>query len=266
MEDVVLHYRPGSAAGLRVLVQRTEQLLEAFPQRAPPVFSPWFPSAADCHLPIRPARPAPVITCSGVLLDSERHVDAAQNRQQSSQVDSVVAERPGECAELTSRHSPQKPRDAVAETPNRLPPAPLCDRQNRQTHGPAVTDPPAKRSWSVFTQTGVLLRSPRSLSKPFHHVVSKHRLHLHQRAKWVISQHNCGGGRDIEQVWRALTRCVRGAGLPSCNANIQRERVEIWVFCDVLHAEQVGRHLKEALQLSGRIGLAVHRLGNVFSV
>lgn len=68
------------------------------------------------------------------------------------------------------------------------------------------------------------------------------------------------------QVWRTLSRSARTSCLPSCNANIQRERGEIWVFCDVLHSEQVGRFLKEELRLSGRIGLSVRRLGNVFSM
>lgn len=68
------------------------------------------------------------------------------------------------------------------------------------------------------------------------------------------------------QVWRTLSRLARTSCLPSCNANIQRERGEIWVFCDVLHSEQVGRFLKEELRLSGRIDLSVRRLGNVFSM
>lgn len=97
-------------------------------------------------------------------------------------------------------------------------------------------------------------------------MVSVHRLHLRQRAKWVIRQHNCGAARDIEQVWRALSRSVWSSRLPTCNANIQRERAEIWVFCDVVHCEQVGRLLKDELQLSGRIGLSVRRLGNIFSM
>lgn len=66
------------------------------------------------------------------------------------------------------------------------------------------------------------------------------------------------------QVWRTLTRSVQRHKLPTCNANIQRERAEIWVFCDVVHAEQVGRFLKDQLQLSGSISLSVHRLGDVF--
>ncbi|XP_043968143.1 shieldin complex subunit 3 [Gambusia affinis] len=123
--------------------------------------------------------------------------------------------------------------------------------------------PAVRRSWSVSRQSRVQLQSRMSLSSRLRRLVSLHRLHLRQRAKWVITQQNCS---NLEEAWRRLSRCVRRAGLPTCNANIQRERAEIWVFCDVLHCEQVGRHLKDELRLAGRIHLDVHRLGNIFSM
>lgn len=278
MEDVVLHYQPGSAAGLSSLLERTEKLLESFPCRTPPIFSPWFPSAADCHLPIRPAKPAPIITCSGdvVISESRPHAHTAHNKLQTPDPEDLVAQRPHECshAETIRHESPQKPKEdvCVSETPNHLLPASLFNKPERKISrlspddGFPVTDSPAKRSWSVFPQKGVLLQSSQSLSKRFRHMVSVHRLHLRQRVKWVISEHNCGAARNLEQVWQAVSRCVRSSRLPTCNANIQRERAEIWVFCDLLHSEQVGRFLKEELQLSGRISLSVHRLGNIFSM
>nr|XP_020483043.1 shieldin complex subunit 3-like [Labrus bergylta] len=277
MEDVVLHYQPGSAAGLDSLIKTTEKLLEPFPCRTPPVFTPWFPTAADRHLPIRPAKPAPIITCTRDLLVSDRrpHAHTTKHKLQDAEVD----KKPHESVTTrTSTKDPQILEDGlcISETPNHLLPASLCNKPEREIsrfspekhkEGVPVTDSPRKRSWSVFTQRGVLLQSSPSLSRPFHHTVSKHRLHLRQRAKWVISQHNFGGTRDIEQVWRTLSRCVQSSSkLPSCNANIQRERAEIWVFCDVLQAEQAGRFLKDELQLSGRIVLSVHRLGNIFSL
>ncbi|XP_068460402.1 shieldin complex subunit 3 [Clinocottus analis] len=229
MAHVVLHYGPGSAAGLGALLEQTERLLEAFPCRTPPVFSPWFPAAADRHAPIRPARPAPVIVCpAGSLV----------HQLQEPEMFSPIGVR--------RRHleNPPEPED--------------------NGDGAAATDSPLQRSWSVFTQRGVLRTE--SLSKPFRHAIAVHQLHLHQRAKWVIGQHNCGRARDIEQVWRALSRCSRTAGLPTCNANIRRDRAEIWVFCDVVRSERVGRFLMEELQLSGGIKLSVHRRGNVFSL
>lgn len=204
MEDVVLHYQPGSAAGLSSVLERTEKLLESFPCRTPPVFTPWFPTAADRHLPIRPAKPAPVITCSGGLLSDSRthshsHSHTAQNTLQEPEVDGLVGERPHD----RLPENPQEPKDVcVSETPNHLVPEREVSRLPPDKHkdGLPVTDSPHKRSWSIFTQRGVLQSAPSSLSKQFHHMVSVHRLHLHQRVKWVISQHNCGAARDIEQV------------------------------------------------------------------
>ncbi|XP_068559702.1 shieldin complex subunit 3 [Cebidichthys violaceus] len=251
MEDVVLHYQPGSAAGLSCLLERTERLLESFPCRTPPVFRPWFSS--DRHPPIRPARPPPVITGPAGL-----------NQLREPEVCGllVIAESPHR--QQPPPENPPEPEETacVSETPKRLLPE---TEVTGHKDGSSVTDSPLKRSWSVFTQRGGL--QSESMSRRFRHAVSVHRLHLHQRAKWVIGQHNCGGGRDIEQVWRSLSRCVRSSGPPPpCNANIRRERLEIWVFCDVVLSEQVGRYLKEELQLSGGMELWVHGRGNVFSM
>uniref|UniRef100_A0A8D3DXZ1 Uncharacterized protein n=1 Tax=Scophthalmus maximus TaxID=52904 RepID=A0A8D3DXZ1_SCOMX len=205
MEDVVLHHQSGSADGLRSLLERTEKLLETFPCRPPPVFMPWFPSAAaGPRRQIRPAKPAPLL-----LPPPLRH-----------RAEGAI--------------SPQKHKDG------------------------AFRASPLERSWSAAMPRGV--PPQKSLSQLFDRVVSAHRLHLRQRAKWVIREHNCGA------VWRTLSRSVRRAGMPTCNANIQRDRAEIWVFCDVLYSEQVGRLLKAELQLTGTIVLSVHRQGNVFSM
>ncbi|KAK2838213.1 hypothetical protein Q5P01_015425 [Channa striata] len=248
MEDVVLHYQPASAAGLSSLIERTEMLLEPFPCRTPVVFTPWFPTTTvDSRLPIRPAKPAPVITYSGDLFfsDSRPHAPTAA-------AESNKGKEPEDGANV-ARTLPVKSRDAVciSETSNRLLPASPCIKPERRITGLSCgkwqqndkdafvsTDCPMKRSWSIFTYRGVLLQNSQSLSRQFHHMVSTHRLHLRQRAKWVISEDNCEGARGIEQVWRTLSRSVQSARLPTCNANIQRERAEIWVFCDVLYSEQ----------------------------
>nr|XP_057927305.1 shieldin complex subunit 3 [Doryrhamphus excisus] len=175
--------------------------------------------------------------------------------------------------------------DAAAERPPPIRPAKPPPVLSSGCHGPSqahgsdgvavstpscrpVTPPPdekrVKRSWSVMTSRDSLGRLP-SISKRFRGAVSLHGLHPRQRSKWVISQNNCGR-RDMEQVWRAVSGAVQRPGLATCNANIQRERAEIWVFCDVAYAEQVGRLLKERLELSGSIGLVVHKLGSVFSL
>ncbi|XP_026198265.1 shieldin complex subunit 3 [Anabas testudineus] len=289
MEDVVLHYRPGSVAGLSSLLETTEKLLEAFPCRTPPVFTSWFPTSATDRLPIRPAKPAPVITSSANLLISDNnrlhtHTAAAKTCELQKTKDGV-SERHDDCAGSETIRSPdektQKSKDAlcISETPNHLLPLSAYNKpESRITRlspekqpqkdkdGFTATDCPVKRCWRVCTQRGVVLQSSQLLSKQFHHMVSIHSLHLRQRAKWVISEDNCGAANSIEEVWQTLSRSVRNTRLPTCNVNIQRERAEIWVFCDVLYSEQVGRFLKNELQLTGKISLSVHRLGNVFSM
>lgn len=93
-----------------------------------------------------------------------------------------------------------------------------------------------------------------------------HKLHPLQRARWVIQQENCPTGMHLEQVWRALCRTLRSAPLPSCTATIRqdRDRAEVWVFCDLQWAEHVGLRLKRALQLQGSIRLAVRKVPEVF--
>lgn len=184
MEDVVLHYQPGSAVGLSSLLERAEKLLESFPRRTPPVFTPWFPTAADRHRPIRPAKPAPIITRLCEVSEIRPDPSTAQNRLPQPK----THENPRAESMTVPHETLQEPKDGVSETP----------RRNKGCV--TVADRPLRRSWSVFTHRGVLLQSSKPLSKQFHHMVSVHRLHLYQRVKWVISQHNCGTSGDIEQV------------------------------------------------------------------
>ncbi|XP_035496389.1 shieldin complex subunit 3 [Scophthalmus maximus] len=275
MEDVVLHHQSGSADGLRSLLERTEKLLETFPCRPPPVFMPWFPSAAaGPRRQIRPAKPAPVITSAGesVITEDGPHTRKSGNQRHKPKAGSLAAKR--RLDRLLSESPPEKTQRSeeavcVSETPKLLLPPPLRHRAegaiSPQKHKDgAFRASPLERSWSAAMPRGV--PPQKSLSQLFDRVVSAHRLHLRQRAKWVIREHNCGAAQDIEQVWRTLSRSVRRAGMPTCNANIQRDRAEIWVFCDVLYSEQVGRLLKAELQLTGTIVLSVHRQGNVFSM
>lgn len=234
MEDVVLHYQPGSAVGLSSLLERAEKLLESFPCRTPPVFTPWFPTAADRHLPIRPATPAPIITCLCVVSEIRPDPSTAQNRLPQPK----THENP--CAEsITVPHEIlQEPKDGVLETPTCLLPTSLFHNMEREITrlspkrnkgGVPVADCPLRRSWSVFTRRGVLLQSSQPLSKQFHHMVSVHRLHLYQRVKWVISQHNCGTSRDIEQV--SISQTGTGAVLERGEWEVQQ--------CPCQHADML---------------------------
>ena len=65
-------------------------------------------------------------------------------------------------------------------------------------------------------------------------------------------------------MWSSLSRSSWTSSLPTVNAHLQREQNQIWVFCDLVYSEQVGRFLKEQLGLSGTISLEAPRLGAVF--
>ncbi|KAG7282388.1 hypothetical protein CRUP_029709 [Coryphaenoides rupestris] len=123
-----------------------------------------------------------------------------------------------------------------------------------------------RRSWSIVAHSGLPPQSTAALSQRFHQTVAEHGLHLRQRVRWLIGQHNWLSSGDMEQVWRQLHRSIRSSRLPTCNANIQREQRQIWVFCDVLYSEHVGKYLKEELTLSGHITLSVPKLGDILTL
>ncbi|MEQ2229867.1 hypothetical protein ILYODFUR_023373 [Ilyodon furcidens] len=184
MDDVVLHFHPGSVVGLSSLLERTEKLLEPFTCRPAPVFSPWFPTVPAGHrLPIRPAKPAPRITPAGGVLTAEK---------KSQRGNSIVS------TDTPAKHA-DKTEDAlcISETPNHLIPVSQTTSTSPRQHPGTERDRlPVRRSWNVFTHRGFLLQSSQPLSKCFHRLVSVHRLHLHQRAKWVITEQNCN---DVEK-------------------------------------------------------------------
>lgn len=185
MEDVVLHYLPRSDARLNSQLETTEKLLEPFPCRTPPVFTPWF---SDSHLPIRPAKSAPVITSFDITY--------TQSASHSPGIDGIV-QRP----HLFVDRLLQDPKDFVPETKENLVPPDLETTRAsspKGKHGYSVKATPSLRSWSVFTHRGVLLQRSQPLSKGFCRMVSMLQLHLRQRARWVISKHNCAG--NLEQV------------------------------------------------------------------
>lgn len=187
MEDVVLHYQPGSEARLNSLLETTEKLLKPFPCRTPPVFTPWF---SDSHFPIRPAKSAPVINSfDNRYFQSSPHrpglESIVQRTQEHLSVDRLI----------------QGQKDFLLETKENLPLGGLKNSRaspHDHKHYCAVKASPFRRSWSVFTHKGVLLQNSEPLSRDFCHMVSMFQLHLRQRVRWVISKHNCPG--DIEQV------------------------------------------------------------------
>ncbi|XP_053480941.1 shieldin complex subunit 3 isoform X2 [Ictalurus furcatus] len=122
-----------------------------------------------------------------------------------------------------------------------------------------------KRSWSVYPPKTKTPQRTQYISRQFHKTVQRYGLDLHQRAKWIISELNCAP-QSIEEVWSKLNQAIKQSRLPTCNANYQRNLIQIWVYCDISYCEYIGNFLRENFQLSGELSLAVHKLGDIFKL
>ncbi|XP_062310776.1 shieldin complex subunit 3 [Osmerus eperlanus] len=253
--DLVLHFREDSA-DLGTLVSQTEKAFEDFPCRVLPVFTPWYPSTGDKPLPTRPLKSPPIIYPEEVIKIQRHILTLARELPESVHECSDTDGSPLDCGQTSLGRAL-----VAAQT------CPETWAPRVQSKDGVLDNKVKRRSWSVASQAQRgLLASPNShtFSRQFHKIVCSHRLNLLQRAKWVINGHSCVAG-DLEQAWRGVTRAMRNSKLPTCNANIQRSLGQIWVFCDVLHCEHVGKYLKDQLQLTGNITLSVHRLGDILS-
>ncbi|KAK2899230.1 hypothetical protein Q8A67_010648 [Cirrhinus molitorella] len=87
VKDVSVYFRP--LLEVRDAVLLTHRVLQEFPSRVLPEFKPWFPSASDVHKPIRPLKPAPLISSSDLqsirlrLVEPADASDAADQRKPS---------------------------------------------------------------------------------------------------------------------------------------------------------------------------------------
>ncbi|KAJ0068131.1 hypothetical protein NL108_016278 [Boleophthalmus pectinirostris] len=330
MEDVVLRYKSGPDQDVSALIGTTERLLAPFPCRPPQVFSPWFPSVVDRHLPLRPARPPPRIlsapdpgpeedrgktgpnqhpnqdpnqtgptgTLNQTTQGKKEKTGPTQGPKESGPKENLNQTReetgPPGSPDQTCGVSPQTgltqgpvnstsralsprvdQRDVirtqcpfVPETPPDPDPGPQA-----RTRPGSKPDSPSKRCWTVFghrvptkdrtrDQTRVRSRVQTS-SRHFTQTLSKLRLHPRHRVKWILHENNC---RDIEQVWRSLSRPARLSLPSSCNAHFVRDQAQIWVYCDLVQSEEVGLSLKEDLSLRGTICLWERRHGNIYSL
>jgi len=89
---------------------------------------------------------------------------------------------------------PNNPSNALADAA-RLSPEKQTVRQEVGGGGTHV-----RRSWSVVAQSGLPPQSIAALSQRFHQTVAEHGLHLRQRVRWLIGQHNWLSSGDMEQV------------------------------------------------------------------
>ncbi|XP_017577329.2 shieldin complex subunit 3 [Pygocentrus nattereri] len=236
--DVCLHYKKDQD-NLNDAVFMTQRALEDFPCRALPAFTPWFPSTADRSLPIKPKHAPPVI--SSKLLKSSRC-------QQRSEFELCRSQCPGD--EDVCKRTLLKSPEAVG---------------GKGTAQVENVSEKFKRSWSVFSHKMKTHESAQTFSRQFHKTIETYRLHFHQRAKWIIGELNCAP-QSVEEVWTKLNHAIKHSRLPTCNANFQRNLSQIWVYCDILYCEFIGNFLRQKLQLSGEITLAVHKLGNIFKL
>ncbi|XP_036383573.1 shieldin complex subunit 3 [Megalops cyprinoides] len=245
--DVLLHYRVNEG-NLDELVDIAERALEDFPHRVLPLFTPWFPSGSETSLPFKPRKSPPVVSAE----DLKRIQFYLWCSERSSRGG-------GEAEDLREFSTADLRRSLPRQRAN----SEFADATHHDEA--AATERRPRRSWSVVSLGGVLTENIRPFSGQFQMVVERLGLHSLQRAKWIIGEFNCVAS-DLEHVWTVLIQAMRQSKLPTCNANIQRQLAQIWVFCDVLYCEYVGHFLKQEFQLSGQISLTVHKQGTIFSL
>uniref|UniRef100_A0AAY5EVE7 Uncharacterized protein n=1 Tax=Electrophorus electricus TaxID=8005 RepID=A0AAY5EVE7_ELEEL len=221
----------------------TERTLEDFPCRVLPVFTPWYPSGADLYLPLKPKNAPPVIS-STPLKDSGYF-------QQGAEFDFSKRDCADEKETLT------KDKRTLVRSLGDI----FGDGRVQFKDVPKK----CKRSWSVFSHKMKITERTQSFSRQFHKIIQRYGLHWHQRAKWIIFEVNCAP-RSIEEIWSRLDHAIKHSRLPTCNANFQRNLVQIWVYCDIFYCEYIGHFLRQKFHLSGEITLAVHKLGDVFKL
>ncbi|XP_055024808.2 shieldin complex subunit 3 [Misgurnus anguillicaudatus] len=216
---------------VRDVVLITHRVLQEFPSRNLPEFKPWYPStSSDAIRTIRPKKSAPIISSE----DLHNITNCLQEHHNTSD---------------TSR---------AADT-HRVKSLTASDSTDEFNNKPEEF----KRSWCVIRErTTPVIKTSQSFSRLFSKIIDKHRLHLHQRVKWIVCELNCVTF-TVDEVWFQLNRAIRHSRLPTCNANFQRALAQIWIYCDVSYCEFIGNFLKDEFQLSGRITLTVHKLGDI---
>ncbi|NP_001006084.1 shieldin complex subunit 3 [Danio rerio] len=150
---------------------------------------------------------------------------------------------------------PQRPAPLI------LPEEPL--RQDQTQSQSRAEGQRFQRSWCAIQDRNAPLETTHSFSRLFRMTIEKHKLHLRQRVRWVLSERNCA---ELEELWLGINRAVRHSRMPTCNANFQRALAQIWLYCDVLYCEYIGNFLKQEFQLSGQITLSVHKVGDIIQL
>ncbi|XP_058245469.1 shieldin complex subunit 3 [Hemibagrus wyckioides] len=241
--DVCLHYK-GDQDKSNELVSISEKALEDFPRRVLPIFTPWFPSGTDVSCAIKPKKAPPVISF---------------HQQKSDECFPQQPEFVFSSSRCTYDH------EKFVDTGKRkLISSPTSADEHTRADFEDVAKK-RKRSWSVLPPKTKTPQRTQDISRHLQKTVQRYGLDLHQRAKWIISELNCAP-QSIEEVWSKLSHAINHAKLPTCNANYQRNLIQIWVYCDISYCEYIGNFLRETFQLSGELTLAVHKLGDIFKL
>ncbi|XP_073674944.1 shieldin complex subunit 3-like [Garra rufa] len=109
VKDVSVYFRP--LLEVKDVVFLTNRVLQEFPSRVLPKFKPWFPSASDLHKPIKPLKPAPLISSSdlqNITLRLEEPADASDAADQRKPAESEAKRLRRSWCVITDRSTPLK--------------------------------------------------------------------------------------------------------------------------------------------------------------
>ncbi|XP_038178270.1 shieldin complex subunit 3 [Arvicola amphibius] len=247
--EVILHYRPYEKDPTQ-LAKIAEKAIEDFPTHPLSRFIPWFPQDGS-KLPLKPKRLPPVI--SREAAESVKEYLAISEPSVKSQSYDCTVDLLEFQPSLETQHLLQS-RMLNEQTNSGTPGS---NSGNEKQH--------RKRSWSVSLASKHCPEKRFPLSKKLQASLKTLQLHSLHRARWTLEYSVCNK-QTLEDIWTKLNRLIRHNELPSCNATIQRQLGQIWVFCDIMYCEYVGALLKERLSLTGKINLFVHKYGVIFSM
>ncbi|XP_029324275.1 shieldin complex subunit 3 [Mus caroli] len=247
--EVILHYRPYENDP-KQLAKIAENVIQDFPTHPLPRFIPWFPYD-ESKLPLKPERLPPVI--SEEAAESVKQYLAVSEPGVKSQsydctVDLLEFQPSSKLQHFIQSHTLKEQTNAAHLDKNSG-----KEKQHKQ------------RSWSVSLAGRRCPEKVFPLSRKLQASLKTLHLHSFHRARWTLEYSVCNN-QTLEDIWTKLNRLIRHNELPSCNATIQRQLGQIWVFCDIKCCEYVGNLLKERLSLIGKIDLFVHKYGVIFSM
>ncbi|OCU02465.1 hypothetical protein XELAEV_18008228mg [Xenopus laevis] len=247
--EVLLHYRPYSKQ--EELQRIAEAALEEFPTRSLPTFVPWFP----CHVNnciLKPARCAPSVFKEDISQYAHGSLDLEQHDPINNYNSTI-----GLLEFQPNVRTKQEVLFSLENHTNLGKQSPIG-----KTHG--VGNLTLRRSWSICTLRGTSQDQITPISPELKNKLEELKLPLFHRGKWIIPPSVCAS--SLEKIWGKLNSMLRHHYIPNCNATMQSDVCEIWVFCDLLYCEYTGQVLKTKLQLTGRIDFIVRKYGVILTL